>query len=114
MKTNLVKTGKIIDGKEVLGIELTNTKGSYVKIYNYGAIVSKFVVTNAHGKQQDIVLGFDDFDQYVSDNYLANYPYLGAIVGRYANRIKEGKFSIDDKTYQLAVKDFVKTKIALP
>ena len=105
MKTNLVKTGKIIDGKEVLGIELTNTKGSYVKIYNYGAIVSKFIVTNAQGEKQDIVLGFDDFDQYVSEEYLANYPYLGAIVGRYANRIKDGKFSIDEKTYQLAVKD---------
>jgi aldose 1-epimerase len=101
MKTNLVKTGKIIDGKEVLGIELTNTKGSYIKVYNYGAIVSKFIVTNAQGQQQDIVLGFDDFDQYLNEDYLKNYPYFGAVIGRYANRIKGGKFTIDGNAYQL-------------
>lgn len=103
MKTNLVKTGKIIDGKEVLGIELTNAKGSYVKIYNYGAIVAKFIVTNAHGEKQDIVLGFDDFDQYLSEDYLKNYPYLGAIIGRYANRVKGGQFEIDGNTYNLSL-----------
>jgi len=101
MKTNLVRTGKVIDGKEVLGIELTNTKGSYVKIYSYGAIVSKFIVENAHGVKQDIVLGFDDIDQYVGEDYLANYPYLGALIGRYANRVKGGQFSIDGEAYQL-------------
>ena len=101
MKTNLVKTGKVIDGKEVLGIELTNTKGSYVKIYNYGAIVSKFVVTNAHGEKQDIVLGFDDFEQYLDEDYLSNYPFLGAVIGRYANRVKGGQFNIDGESFQL-------------
>ncbi|WP_449435051.1 aldose epimerase family protein [Pedobacter steynii] len=67
MKTKLIKTGKIIDGKEILAIELTNTKGTYVKIYNYGAIISKFIVTNKNGEKQDIVLGFEDFDQYTSE-----------------------------------------------
>lgn len=105
MKSHLVKTGKIVDGKEVLAIELTNSNGTYVKIYNYGAIISKFVITNAHGDKQDIVLGFDDFDQYLSEDYLDNYPYLGSVVGRYANRIKGGKFSIDGVTYQLPVKE---------
>ncbi|MES2622619.1 MAG: aldose epimerase family protein [Bacteroidota bacterium] len=103
MKTKLVHTGKIIDGREVLGIELTNTKGTYVKIYNYGAIINKFIVTNKHGEKQDIVLGFDEFDQYVSEGYLANYPYFGAAIGRYANRIKNGKFSLDGKDYQLSL-----------
>ncbi|MEJ7559392.1 MAG: aldose epimerase family protein [Pedobacter sp.] len=101
MKTNLVRTGKAIDGKEILGIELTNTKGSYVKIYNYGAIVNKFIVTNAHGEKQDIVLGFDDIDEYVDQEYLDDCPYFGAIIGRYANRIKGGQFSIDGESYQL-------------
>ena len=101
METKLVHTGKVIDGKEVLGIELTNAKGTYVKIYNYGAIIAKFIVTNKHGKKQDIVLGFDDFDQYVSEDYLSNYPYFGAAIGRYANRIKSGQFAIDGKRYQL-------------
>jgi aldose 1-epimerase len=102
MNTKLIKTGKIIDGKEVLAVELTNTKGTYVKIYNYGAIIGKFIVVNKQGEKQDIVLGFDEFDQYISNEYLASYPYLGAIVGRYANRIKNGLFNLDGKEYQLA------------
>jgi len=101
MKANLIKTGKVIDGKEVLEIELTNTKGSYVKIFTYGAIISQFIVTNAHGEKQDIVLGFDDIEDYFSAPYLENYPYLGAVIGRYANRIKGGQFSIDGTDYQL-------------
>ncbi len=102
MKKTLIKTGKFIDEKEVLAIELTNSQGTYVKIYNYGAILNKFEVTNKHGQKQDIVLGFDDVDQYVSEDYLANYPYLGAVIGRYANRVKNGRFSIDGVTYQLS------------
>ncbi|MFA4868820.1 MAG: aldose epimerase family protein [Pedobacter sp.] len=102
METKLIKTGKFIDGKEVLAIELTNTQGTYVKIYNYGAIINKFIVENKHGVKQDIVLGFDDIDPYTSEDYLSNYPYLGAVIGRYANRIKIGRFSIDGETYQLS------------
>lgn len=102
METKLIKTGKFIDGKEVLAIELTNSHGTYVKIYNYGAIINKFIVANKHGVKQDIVLGFDDIDQYTSEDYLSNYPYFGAVIGRYANRIKNGRFSIDGETYQLS------------
>jgi len=102
MKTNLIKTGKYIDEQEVLAVELTNVHGTYVKIYNYGAILSKFIVVNKNGAKQDIVLGFDDIDQYTSEDYLSNYPYLGAVIGRYANRIKNGRFTIDGTTYQLS------------
>jgi aldose 1-epimerase len=102
MSVQQIPTGKIIDGEEVIAIELNNSKGTYVKIFNYGAIINQFVVKNAKGEKQDIVLGFDTFDGYLNPAYLAKYPYLGAIIGRYANRIKNGKFSIDDKTYQLA------------
>lgn len=101
MRENQISTGKIIDGKEVFAVELTNTRGSKVKIYNYGAIVSSFIVKNAHGEDQDIVLGFDDFDTYINEDYLANYPYLGVVIGRYSNRIKNGKFSVEGKDYQL-------------
>ncbi|WP_316838919.1 aldose epimerase family protein [Pedobacter gandavensis] len=102
METKLIKTGKFIDDKEVFGIELTNTQGTYVKIYNYGAIINKFIVTNKHGEKQDIVLGFDDFEGYISEDYLADYPYLGAVIGRYANRIKNGRFTIDGTVHQLS------------
>ncbi len=102
METKLIKTGKFIDGKEILAIELTNSQGTYVKVYNYGAILNKFIVENKHGVKQDIVLGFDDIDQYISEEYLNNYPYLGAVIGRYANRIKGGQFSIDGVSHQLS------------
>ena len=102
MSVQQIPTGKIIDGEEVIAIELTNSKGTYVKIFNYGAIISKFVVKNAKGEMQDIVLGFDTIEAYLNPAYLASYPYLGAVVGRYANRIKNGRFTIDGETYQLA------------
>ena len=102
MSVKLISTGKFIDGEEVFAIELTNNKGTYVKIFNYGAIINKFIVDNAQGEKQDIVLGFDQFENYLSEAYLKNGAYLGAVVGRYANRIKGGQFEIDGKSYQLA------------
>ncbi|RLJ74864.1 aldose epimerase family protein [Pedobacter alluvionis] len=102
MSVQQIPTGKIIDGEEVIAIELTNSKGTYVKIFNYGAIINKFIVKNAKGEMQDIVLGFDTFDEYLNPDYLNKYPYLGAVVGRYANRIKNGRFTIDGEDYQLA------------
>lgn len=101
MKANQISTGKIIDGKEVFALELTNARGSHVKIYNYGGIISEFVVNNAAGEKQNIILGFEEFDHYIDKDYLSNYPYLGVVVGRYSNRIKDGKFSIEGKEYQL-------------
>jgi len=102
MKVKQTPTGNIINGNEVVAIELTNNKGTYVKIFNYGAIINKFVVKNAKGELQDIVLGFDTFEEYLNPEYLKNGAYLGAVVGRYANRIKNGRFTIDGQTYQVA------------
>lgn len=102
MNVKQINTGKFINGKEVIAIQLNNDKGSSVKIFNYGTIINQFIVTNAKGEKQDIVLGFDQFEDYISSTYLENYPYFGAIIGRYANRIKDGKFEIDNQEYQLA------------
>ena len=102
MKENQISTGRFIDGKEIFAVELTNSLGSKVKIYNYGAIVSEFIVKNGHGEQQDVILGFNDIDGYLNEDYLAEYPYLGVVVGRYSNRIKDGKYTIDGKDYQMA------------
>lgn len=101
MKANLLPTGIFIQEKEVIAIELINTQGTYIKLFNYGTIINKFVVKNAKGQMQDIVLGFDNFEGYISKDYLSNYPFLGAIIGRYANRIKNAEFSIGGETYQL-------------
>ncbi len=101
MKANQIATGILIDGKEVLAVELSNSQGTYVKLFNYGTIINKFIVKNAKGELQDIVLGFDDFEGYMTDDYLANYSYFGAVVGRYANRIKNGEFTVDGVSYQV-------------
>jgi len=101
MEVKQINTGIFVDKKEVIAVELKNDKGSYVKIFNYGTIINQFIVKNSKGELQDIVLGFDTFEDYINPAYLASYPYFGAIIGRYANRIKNGKFNIDGTEYQL-------------
>ena len=86
-----------IDGKEVFLFSLKNKNGLNVKITNYGAIITSILTPDRQGKMGDIVLGYDSLQEYVK-----NSPYFGAIVGRYANRIAKGQFTLDGTTYQLA------------
>lgn len=101
MKTKLINTGIFIDEKEVIEVELINTRDTCVKIFNYGTIINKFIITNKRGEQQDIVLGFNKFEDYINPAYLKDYSYLGAVIGRYANRVKNGEFNVDGTYYQL-------------
>jgi aldose 1-epimerase len=91
------KTGK---EKGVYLFSLNNDKGTEVKITNYGACVTSIVTTDKNGKADDIVLGFDSLEQYE-----AGHPYFGVICGRYANRISNAAFTIDNATYKLAAND---------
>ena len=68
-----------------------------VAITNYGGIIQSLLVPNNTGGLIDVVLGFDNIE-----GYLREHPYFGAIVGRYGNRIANGKFTIDGETYDLA------------
>ncbi|HKZ66280.1 MAG TPA: aldose epimerase family protein [Chitinophagaceae bacterium] len=88
-------------GEDIYLFTLSNTKGTEVCITNYGAIITSFKIKQADGDSNDIVLGFDKVEDYLSEEYLAGYPYFGAAIGRYANRIKDAEFSIDDKKYRL-------------
>ncbi len=85
------------NGEEVNLYTLTNQNGVQVKITNYGAIVTSILTPDKDGKMGDVVLGFDSIDQYVP-----NDPHIGGIIGRYANRIAKGKFTIDGQEYTLA------------
>jgi aldose 1-epimerase len=69
-------------------------------VIEYGAIITSLRTPDRHGQIGDVVLGFDRLD-----GYLAHSPYLGAVVGRYANRIAGGRFSLDGATYELACND---------
>ena len=90
--------GKTSDGTPVDVYVLTNANGAVCKIMTYGAIVTELDMPDKTGAMGDIVLGFDNVD-----SYLAGDPYFGAIVGRVANRVAKGKFTLDGKEYTLAV-----------
>ncbi len=90
------------NGEDIYLFTLRNTAGTEVCITNYGAIITSFKVKMKDGFFNDIVLGFDNVEDYLSENYLKQYPYFGAACGRYANRIKNGRFSIDGKEYRVS------------
>ena len=70
---------------------LKNKNGMEVKITNFGGIITSVIVPDKNGKMADVVLGFDSLTQY-----LEPHPYFGAIIGRYGNRIANGKFKLDN------------------
>ncbi len=89
--------GKLADGTPVDSYTLTNKNGVEVKITNYGATVTSIKVPDHSGKFDDVVLGYDSID-----GYLAKNPHLGAVAGRFANRIAKGEFTLNGKAYKLA------------
>ncbi len=85
-------------GDSVTLYTLTNPHGMQIKVMTYGGIITSIDVPDRDGKMGDVVLGYDSLAGYVR-----NSPYFGAIVGRYANRIAKGRFTLDGKTYHLAI-----------
>jgi aldose 1-epimerase len=93
-----VPFGKTPEGKGVDLYTLTNASGVEVRAMTYGGIITSIKVPDRAGSLGDVVLGFDTLDGYLKDS-----PYFGAIVGRYGNRIAKGQFTLDGRTYKLAV-----------
>lgn len=91
-----------IDGKEVVLLTLLNTNGNTVKLTNYGATVVWIEVPDRDGKLENVTFGYETLDGYLNGD-----PYFGSIVGRYANRIANGKFEIDGIEYNLAINNGV-------
>lgn len=81
---------------------LSNDNGMELKITNYGATITSLIVPKKDGKFQNIACGFDTLEDYFSDEYKGNSPYFGCTVGRYCSQIKDSKFTLNGKTYQLA------------
>src|SRR5437773_2640095 len=69
---------------------LRNTKGLEVSITNYGGIITSIKVADKLGRTDDVVLGFDSLEGYLSE-----HPYFGALIGRYGNRIGQARFKLD-------------------
>lgn len=91
--------GKTVDGQTVDLYTLRNKNGVCVKITTYGATVTELLVPDRDGKLANVNLGFDHVTQYQSQNN----PYFGATVGRVANRIARGEFTLNGDTYKLPI-----------
>ncbi|MDZ7896653.1 MAG: aldose epimerase family protein [Arcicella sp.] len=90
--------GKISETENADIFTLRNTAGMTVRISNYGGTIVSWTAPDKHGNYEDITLGSDSLS-----GYQKGVPYFGALVGRYGNRIANGKFMLDNTTYNLAL-----------
>ncbi|WP_235040430.1 aldose epimerase family protein [Vreelandella profundi] len=97
--------GHLPDGRQVDVYQFTNANGIELRVINYGGIILSLKTPDLAGEFDDIALGFDALDAYLSDEYRQANPYFGAIIGRYGNRIAGGQFSLDGESYSLATND---------
>src|SRR5690349_17901650 len=93
-KENFITT---LNGKKTSLHTLRNTNGMKVDVTNYGARFVTIVIPDKNGKDTDVVLGYDNIESYLH----SKEGYFSALVGRYANRIANGKFKLDGKEYHL-------------
>jgi len=103
MKITSKTFGKTKDGQDVSLFTLENSKKVSINISNYGALITSVYAPDKDGNTENIVCGFDKLDDYLSEAYLGSYPYFGAIIGRYGNRIANGKYTIDGVEYTGAI-----------
>jgi aldose 1-epimerase len=90
--------GTTATGAPVFRYTLVNAQGMRARILTYGGIVQSMTAPDRRGKFRDITLGLRTLKEYQTES-----PYFGAIIGRYANRIDEGTFTLDGKTYDLPI-----------
>ncbi|HET9274525.1 MAG TPA: galactose-1-epimerase [Gemmatimonadales bacterium] len=90
--------GRLPGGGAVDGYTIRNGRGTSIHVMTYGAIITSIRTRDRAGRFEDITLGYDDLEGYLKET-----PYFGAVVGRYANRIAKGRFTLDGRTYQVPV-----------
>lgn len=94
MKIQKKTFGELEDHRPVDLFILKNSHGLEVNIINYGGIITSVRTPSKNGKFKNIVLGYDNLDQYLPDPF-----FLGALIGRYGNRISNGKFEINGREF---------------
>lgn len=92
--------GATRDGSPVFSYRLTNSRGAYAEILDYGCTLRSLCVSDREGILTDVVLGYDTVEEYEK-----NDGYFGACIGRFANRIGRGEFTLNDEVYPLACND---------
>jgi aldose 1-epimerase len=95
--------GALPDGTPVEVWTLRSTRGMTVSVLTYGATIQAVEVPGADGHVANVALGFGELAGYTSPRYLANCPYFGSTIGRYANRIAGGRFTLDGTVCELPV-----------
>lgn len=88
-----------IDGKQTGLFKLENSQGMKIYITNYGGRIVSWLAPDRNGGMADIVLGYDNIEGYLNSNEV----YFGALIGRYGNRIAEGRFELDGIEYTLGI-----------
>ena len=96
-----VKKWGQVNGKDVLQYGLINEAGTVVRILNYGGTITNVMTADRNGKAGNVILCFDSLEGYLQKNN----PFFGCLVGRYANRIANARFSLNGKEYHLAPND---------
>jgi aldose 1-epimerase len=89
-----------LNEQTITAYTLVNDNGMEVMSLNYGCIITKIMTPDRHGKVENVVLGFDAIDDYLEHSF-----YFGAVVGRFAGRIRNAKFNLNNKTYRLVKND---------
>ncbi len=89
-----------VNGADVFLFRIENESGAYVELTNYGAAIVSVVVPDREQQFENLVVGFPDLDGYLNDTC-----YIGSTIGRYANRISNARFRLDDKIYYLDIND---------
>ncbi len=99
-----IKTAEfgVFNGENVQLYTLSNSNGVQVQITNYGATITTLKVPNSKGIVENIACGFDTLDGYFGKEYVENSPYFGGTIGRYCSQIKDSKFTLNGKEYNLA------------
>lgn len=92
--------GSLSDATPVEKVTLKNSNNIEVEVISYGGIITRIVTPDAKGQPGNIVYGMETIEEYEKGN-----PYFGALIGRYGNRIKDGKFTLNGTEYQLATND---------
>lgn len=100
MKIESSSFGTTKDGSLVTAWKISNDRGSYIRVIDFGAILVDVVVPDKDGNLRDVALGYDNIEAYEE-----NPPYFGATIGRCGNRIESGEFNLGGVDYQLALNE---------
>jgi aldose 1-epimerase len=100
MSTTRSVFGRTKDGREVSLFTLDNGRGVRARVMNWGAILVSLETPDRRGVPAEVTLGFDTIEPY-----LGTHPHFGATIGRFANRIADGRFTLDGREYRLALNE---------